>query len=342
MGGSSSKENSSVEYTTKLYFDVKNELLPIVYDDIYNITFGGMEKLHPFDSCKWGNIINILTEKGFLTKSKVIHPKEASEEDLLVVHTPRYLNSLKYSATVAMITEIFPVAMIPNFIVQRKLLSHLRYQVGGSVIAAKVAVERGWAINIGGGFHHCSSDSGGGFCVYADITLAIKFLRQHVESINRVMIIDLDAHQGNGHEHDFLNDSDVYIIDAYNAYIYPQDYAARKGITRAIELEMYTKDKVYLELITKNIDAALVEFETDFILYNAGTDILENDPLGALSVSPQGIIKRDEIVFEAAKRKNIPIAMVTSGGYQHCTAQVIADSIVNLNEKGFLLQNISF
>jgi len=81
---------------------------------------------------------------------------------------------LQWSAVVAQITEVPPVALIPNFIVQKSILSPLRFQTGGSIIAGKLAIHHGWAINIGGGFHHCSSDRGGGFCAYADITLLIK------------------------------------------------------------------------------------------------------------------------------------------------------------------------
>lgn len=339
MGKSPSKDVDK-KYSTELYFEVDEKTLPIVYNDVYNITFGGLEKLHLFDACKWGNIINILTKKGFLKRETIIHPKEASHDDLLFVHTERYLNSLRYSATVAMITEIIPVAMIPNFIVQKRLLKNFRYHVGGTVMAAKAAVERGWAINVGGGFHHCSSDSGGGFCVYADITIAIRMLQRHNNTIKNVMIVDLDAHQGNGHEHDFMNDESVYIMDVYNASIYPGDVKAQQGINRKIELKMYTKDKRYLDLVKIHIEEALDEFQADFILYNAGTDILENDPLGCLSITPGGIIERDQIVFEAAIKRGIPITMVTSGGYQRCTAEVIADSILNLNEKGFIPHSI--
>lgn len=95
--------------------------------------------------------------------------------------------------------------------------------------AAKLALERGWSINIGGGFHHCSSARGGGFCAYADISLGIMFLRK-MKLIKKAMIVDLDAHQGNGHERDFINmQKDVYILDVYNREIYPHDgYAKRK------------------------------------------------------------------------------------------------------------------
>ncbi|XP_011915627.1 PREDICTED: histone deacetylase 11 isoform X3 [Cercocebus atys] len=182
-------------HTTQLYQHVPETRWPIVYSPRYNITFMGLEKLHPFDAGKWGKVINFLKEEKLLSDSMLVEAREASEEDLLVVHTRRYLNELKWSFAVATITEIPPVIFLPNFLVQRKVLRPLRTQTGGTIMAGKLAVERGWAINVGGGFHHCSSDRGGGFCAYADITLAIKFLFERVEGISRATIIDLDAHQ---------------------------------------------------------------------------------------------------------------------------------------------------
>ncbi|XP_031238439.1 histone deacetylase 11 isoform X3 [Mastomys coucha] len=214
-------------HATQLYQHVPEKRWPIVYSPRYNITFMGLEKLHPFDAGKWGKVINFLKEEKLLSDSMLVEAREASEEDLLVVHTRRYLNELKWSFVVATITEIPPVIFLPNFLVQRKVLRPLRTQTGGTIMAGKLAVERGWAINVGGGFHHCSSDRGGGFCAYADITLAIKFLFERVEGISRATIIDLDAHQGNGHERDFMGDKRVYIMDVYNRHIYPGDRFAK-------------------------------------------------------------------------------------------------------------------
>ncbi|KAG6483263.1 hypothetical protein ZIOFF_059905 [Zingiber officinale] len=218
---------------SKLYLDVPASKVPLVYSSSYNIAFFGIEKLfkllpvngvndfdivgdylnllfhenwHPFDSSKWGRICQFLIKEGYLVMNKTVEPLEASEEDLLVVHSETYLSSLKSSLTVATITELAPVAMLPNCILQKKVLHPFRMQVGGSIVAAKLAKERGWAINIGGGFHHCSAEKGGGFCAYADISLCIHFAFVRL-NITRVMIIDLDAHQGNGHEIDFSNDS---------------------------------------------------------------------------------------------------------------------------------------
>ncbi|KAM7132906.1 histone deacetylase 11 isoform 2-T6 [Molossus nigricans] len=188
----------------------------------------------------------------------------------------------------------------------------------------------------GGGFHHCSSDRGGGFCAYADITLAIKFLFERVEGISRATIVDLDAHQGNGHERDFMGDQRVYIMDVYNRHIYPGDRFAKQAIRRKVELEWGTEDDEYLGKVERNLERALQEHPPDVMVYNAGTDILEGDRLGGLSVSPQGIVKRDELVFRVARGRRVPILMVTSGGYQKRTARIIADSILNLFDLGLI------
>nr|BAB15127.1 unnamed protein product [Homo sapiens]CAG33622.1 HDAC11 [Homo sapiens] len=203
-------------------------------------------------------------------------------------------------------------------------------------MAGKLAVERGWAINVGGGFHHCSSDRGGGFCAYADITLAIKFLFERVEGISRATIIDLDAHQGNGHERDFMDDKRVYIMDVYNRHIYPGDRFAKQAIRRKVELEWGTEDDEYLDKVERNIKKSLQEHLPDVVVYNAGTDILEGDRLGGLSISPAGIVKRDELVFRMVRGRRVPILMVTSGGYQKRTARIIADSILNLFGLGLI------
>ncbi|XP_060084846.1 histone deacetylase 11-like [Ylistrum balloti] len=319
-----------------LYVDVKPSQWPIIYSPEYNIGFLGLEKLHPFDAGKWGKVYQFLKDHGMIRDDTTVRPREASEEDLLVVHTKQYINDLKWSVNVASITEVPPVALIPNFIVQRKVLRPFRYQTGGTILAGKLAMDRGWSVNIGGGFHHCSSTRGGGFCAYADLTLSIKFLFDKVENVSKVMIVDLDAHQGNGHERDFMTDDRVYIMDVYNRGIYPHDGYAKRAIKRKVELQHFTEDVTYLGLVDRNMDQALNEFTPDIIVYNAGTDILEGDPLGNLSVTPEGIVERDQIVFTKAHSRGIPIMMVTSGGYQKTTARIIANSIINLRQKNLI------
>ncbi|XP_047538953.1 histone deacetylase 11 [Vanessa atalanta] len=320
---------------TSLYIDIRDDQWPLVYDEKYNVSFCGFEKLHVFDAKKWRNIIQYLLEANFITQECLVKPLEAKENDLLVVHTKKYLKSLKWSGKVAMIAEVPVVACLPNILVQRAYLKPMRLQTGGSVLAGKLALERGWAINVGGGFHHCSAGRGGGFCAYADITLLIKNLVVH-RNVQNAMIVDLDAHQGNGYQRDFLGVPEVYIMDMYNRHIYPKDEEAKRAIRRKIELGNKVEDLEYMLKLRKNLKAALKEFKPDILVYNAGTDVLDSDPLGHMRISEVGIIKRDEFVFEICKEKEIPVVMLTSGGYLRKTARIIADSIMNLKNKGLI------
>jgi histone deacetylase 11 len=102
-----------------------------------------------------------------------------------------------------------------------------------------------WSINLSGGYHHASTSTGGGFCVFPDITLAVHYIRTRMNK-NKIMIIDLDAHQGNGYERDFLKDDNVFIVDSYNPNIYPKDEVAKKAINLLLPVANYTSDEDYL------------------------------------------------------------------------------------------------
>uniref|UniRef100_A0AC34QUF8 Histone deacetylase domain-containing protein n=1 Tax=Panagrolaimus sp. JU765 TaxID=591449 RepID=A0AC34QUF8_9BILA len=312
---------------------------PIVYSDNYNITCYGIEKLHPFDSEKWRKVFNILKDHGWLTNDNIYHPKEALEEDLLILHEKKYLKLLKCPCLAAKAIEVGVVAFLPSFLINKKLLQPMRYHVGGTVLSSYLALKHGWSINIGGGFHHASSNSGGGFCIYNDLSIAILFLLNDStlkKKIKKVMIVDLDAHQGNGHERDFKTDKRVYIFDMFNYKIYPRDQEAKEGISKAIRLTSYTEDREYLNLLKKNLPEAITEFQPDIIFYNAGTDCYEDDPLGCLSLTKNGIIERDEYVFKTSRKNKMPIIMVTSGGYTNESAGIIAASLINLKEKNII------
>lgn len=152
--------------------------LPIVYHKAYNVQFYGLEKLHSFDSCKFKKVVNGLQRRGVLNFQQLAQPKEVGLDVLLDVHTEEYLNSLHSSSLkVAQVTELAPLAMLPNHLNQQHVIKPMRYHVGGSMLAAGLAVEHGWAINLGGGMHHAHRDNGGGWCPYDDIMLAIRKVR---------------------------------------------------------------------------------------------------------------------------------------------------------------------
>ncbi|GMT09026.1 hypothetical protein PFISCL1PPCAC_323 [Pristionchus fissidentatus] len=320
---------------SNLFPSIAIDQCPVVFHPEYDISFFGLEKYHPFDAGKWGTVFRLLEEWGLVSPTTVVHPEEATRRDLLIVHTSRYLNSLYSPCVCARIFEMNFLCLMPYFVTNKYLLRKMRLQVGGTVAACRLALERNWAINIGGGFHHASSNAGGGFCVYADITLAVRMLLT-LNLVKRVLIVDVDAHQGNGYERDFIGDARVFILDMFNPKIYPKDSKAEEAISRMVHIDADMPTDRYLESLFDNLDTVLGEFEADLIVYNAGTDSLEGDPLGRLELTPECIMKRDEIVFQLAKDHATPIAMLTSGGYQKNNAQVIAESIKNLHTRGLI------
>ncbi|CAB3396861.1 unnamed protein product [Caenorhabditis bovis] len=307
----------------------------IVYHENYNISAFGIEKLHPFDSFKWKRVIDFLKEWNLIKDSSIISPDEPNTDVFLKVHSPQYLKSLRNPYKAASIVEVFFVVFIPPCVIESRLLKPMRLQVGGTIEASYLALTHQWAINVGGGFHHASAESGGGFCFYADITIALKMLFDD-KLIEHAIIVDVDAHQGNGHETDFAEDDRVYIFDMFNPSVYPHDDEAKRNIDMPIYVDRHTTDESYLSLLRKKLSKSLELKKFDIMIYNAGTDCLDGDPIGGLCLSPQCIISRDETVFELAKSRNIPIVMLTSGGYQKNNAYIIARSIENLNLKNFI------
>ena len=311
-------------------FSLPAAKLPVFFRDEYNIRFFGLEKMHPFDSQKYGRIFSELSSKRLINAQNTIAPPMLSDEMLLTVHPKEYLSQIENSMQLLKILEIPVVGILPWRLTHRHVLTPMRYATSGTILAAKAAFQHGWAINLGGGFHHAHAKEGGGFCVFADITLAIRNLREAAGRPLKVMIIDLDAHQGNGHERDFLGDKDPFIFDAYNPSIYPNDLEAKSAISLRMHTPVSMSDEFYLEDLKKSFKEAGDRFSPDFILYNAGTDIMSGDPLGMLDISAEGILKRDEMVFRWARDRKVPIAMVLSGGYQQSNAPAIASSIENL------------
>jgi len=312
---------------------VKAEHLPVIYTRKFNISFYGLEKLQNFDSSKYLNIIQELYTKKVLAKHQLIKPAcIPSFEHLQIAHSKEYLNSLNSSTKIGDLTEIGMYEHVPNFLLRSKVLTPMLYGVAGTILAAKVALDRGFCINLSGGYHHASGNEGGGFCVYSDITISLRHIRKNYPHIKNIMIIDLDAHQGNGFERDKMEskDANLFIVDVYNRNIYPGDEEAKAAIDISCELKSWVADVEYLKTLRQALDIAFEKFTPQIIYFNAGADVLASDPLGLLNISAEGLIKRDEMVFKEAKQRNIPIVMTLSGAYQKVNAKVVADSIANI------------
>ncbi len=316
--------------------------IPIIYHPSYDIGFFGLEKLHPFDSKKYGKVFNFLKNKYKFADDQIYKPDLVSEKDLLLVHSVDYLRKLEQSNYVSQIAEMGALSYMPNFLLQRNLLDPMKYATQGTVLGAELALKSGWAINLSGGYHHAKANSGEGFCFFADIPLAAYKLWQQPKYKNlKILIVDLDAHQGNGHESIFKDNPKIAVLDVYNRQIYPNDMQARKYIKYDYPVISNIKDKEYLELVKNGLEKAINTEKPELIIYNAGTDIFEKDPLGKMKISKKGIIERDFMVFKMAIERKIPILMVLSGGYTLESALIISESIESVIE-GILKKNNLF
>ncbi|MCK5536647.1 MAG: histone deacetylase, partial [Bacteroidales bacterium] len=260
--------------------------IPIIYSDNYNITLLGIQKLHPFDSEKYGRIVEYLIENSEIKKEQFYVPSKITNEELLTTHTQTYLDSLSDSKVVAQIAELGLLGIVPNFILQERLLDSVRYGTGGTVLGARLALEEGWAINLAGGYHHTKADSSSGFGFYADVPIAINKLWENNPEL-KVLIIDLDAHQGNGNEDIFKDDPRIFILDMYHENNYPGDDKVKKYIDFNIPVGSIDTQN-YLAIISKDIPSAIQKTQPDLIIYNAGTDVYAKDPLGKMNVSRGG------------------------------------------------------
>jgi histone deacetylase 11 len=301
--------------------------LPIVYHQSYDISMFGIEKIHPFDSTKYGKVYNALCKKLQLDERYFYAPEQQiADKDLLLVHGQAYLDSLYSSSVIERIAGVPLLRLVPNFLLQRCILKPMRYATAGTLLATDLAIKHGWAINLSGGYHHAKTDKGDGFCVFGDIQLTTKkVLEQHPDW--KILIVDLDAHQGNGYAEGLRDESRAFIFDMYSSFNYPHDTEQMERINYNFPVPLKTDDKEYLEILKTNLPIAIKEVNPNLIIYNAGTDIYASDPIGRLSVSREGVILRDQSVFGLAEDNQIPIVMLLSGGYTKESAGIIADSI---------------
>lgn len=309
--------------------EYKYEKIPIIYSKNYNIKLLGIQKLHPFDTEKPEKIYNYLKKQFKFSKEQFYEAEKISDKKLLEVHTQKYLSSLNKSKVIAETAELHALQYLPPALLKRKILRPIKFAVSGTLSGTEIAIKHGFAINLSGGYHHAKANSGEGFCFFADINLAVKKLKEK-HNINSIMIIDLDAHQGNGHESIIKDDTTIHIFDVYNKDIYPDDEDVKQYIDYNFPISINTKDTEYLTIIKEELPKAIKESKPDFIIYNAGTDIYKGDLLGMLSVSEKGIITRDEFVFKNAIDNKIPVLMLLSGGYSKKSADITAKSIENI------------
>ncbi|REJ91650.1 MAG: histone deacetylase [Planctomycetota bacterium] len=310
----------------------------VVYSRRYNIRFYGIERLHPFDSQKYGRAWRQL-RKCFGSSLRQIHvrpARSANRDELLLVHTTDYLAKLRDARYIAKALEVPAVRFLPGWAVDWHVLRPMRWATYGTILAAREALTHGFAVNLSGDYHHAKPDRGEGFSIYADAGIAVASLRrdQLIGDSDRIVFVDTDAHQGNGVCHTFMNDNRVFIFDVYNSRIYPNyDVEARKRIDCAIEITRSCTDSVYLQELHDRLPGFLdtaARTPVGLAVYNAGTDIFTGDPVGGLSISAEAILKRDLFVVDELRKRGIPTIMLLSGGYTRDSYRLVADSVIEL------------
>ena len=257
---------------------------------------------HKFPINKFGELANYLIKKKIV---KNFHkPYPCSDETLKRAHSESYINHIKNKTLDRSgIKKIgFPLV---DSVIKRSLVA-----TGGTVLASKLAINNGLACNTAGGSHHANFEEGAGYCVFNDVAVAAQYLLDRGLA-GRILIIDLDVHQGNGNSDIFKDNRNVFTFSMHSKTNYP----AKKSISDLdVELDDNTEDKEYIKILKFYLNQ-LNQENFDYIFYIAGVDIHFNDRLGKLKISDEGIKERDELVTENFFSKGIPLCGVLGGGY---------------------------
>jgi len=272
---------------------------------------------HVFPLQKYRLVYEHLLSMG-ARREDFLRPRPATDEDLLLVHSARYVKHVKAGTLSPAEVQALELRFSPD-LVRFALLS-----VGGTVLAARRALEDGLALHIGGGFHHAFRDHGEGFCVLNDVAVGVEKMIAEKRA-GRVMTVDCDLHQGNGTASIFQGRQDVFTFSIHQMDIYPSEKPAG---TLDAGLWSGDGDARYLAELRSHIPRIYKEFRPDLILYLAGADPYEKDQLGGLRLTEAGLRERDRVVIEGARRLRIPVAVLLAGGY----AQEIEDTVrIHLN-----------
>ena len=260
---------------------------------------------HRFPMEKYRLLRELLLERGVLAPSSLSASAPVSREDLGRVHTARYLDAL-WTGTLSE-AEVRRL----GFPWSQELLLRSRASVGGTVGAARAALEEGVSGNLAGGTHHAFADHGEGYCVFNDIAVAIRVL-QAEKRIECAVVVDLDVHQGNGTAAVFEGDDSVFTFSLHGEHNFP---FRKQRSSRDVGLPDGTGDSAYLDVLATHLPEVLEAAGADILFYQAGVDPLAEDSLGRLSLTHAGMRERDRMVLEAAWHRGLPLVLTLGGGY---------------------------
>jgi len=266
---------------------------------------------HVFPTEKYRLVHQALLEDGDIPAERFLAPEACSREDLLLVHSEEYVRDLlAFQHTARTRSSELPIS---EPIIRANLLG-----TGGTILCCRRALRDGLSMNLAGGFHHAFADHAEGFCYLNDIAIAIRRVRADGRA-ERVAVVDLDVHQGNGTAFIFLSDPSVFTFSMHQENLYP---AKQPGMLD-VALEDGLGDEDYLRLLDAHLPEVLDAFRPDLVVYLAGADTLKGDQLGGLALTLDGLRKRDERVIGNCLRRKIPVAGVLGGGYARNTQDTV-------------------
>jgi acetoin utilization deacetylase AcuC-like enzyme len=295
----------------------------VTWSEATRIRAFGLESLHPFDIGKMDRMAAHLVDQGLLGWSDFAVGTEPDRAALEQVHTPSYLDSLTDPAVLSTAIEF----KLPGFLgaetLDARVLRPFRLGVGGTVVAARHAASGGLGINLAGGYHHAQPTLGHGFCLYNDVAVAVAMLR--AEGFDgTVLIVDTDAHQGDGNHAAFATDPGVVTYSVHQGELFP--YPKVPGdLDRP--LLGGTGDAEFLEVLDADLRGLVEAHEPDLMVHVAGADVLSDDPLAGLALSPEGLTARDALVQGHARSAGAGLLYVLGGGYGPSAAAAQGASI---------------
>ncbi len=260
---------------------------------------------HRFPMSKYEVLPEQLIHEGTIGEGNLFMPGKVDERWISGVHDKAYWERLSAQA-------LTPKEMRrTGFTMSQALVDREVTIVQGTLACTAYALQYGIAMNIAGGTHHAFTNRGEGFCLLNDIAIAANYLLVNKQA-RKILVVDLDVHQGNGTAEIFANEPRVFTFSMHGAHNYP---LVKETSDRDVGLPDGADDRLYLSTLDRELKALIDKTEPDFIFYQSGVDILETDALGRLGVSQAGCRQRDSMVFRLAKQNGIPVVASMGGGY---------------------------
>ena len=272
------------------------------YSDLFDFP---LPEGHRFPKQKYSLLRRRVTEEGLISPQDLHIPNAATDDEILLVHTPEYLEKVNTGKLTDKEIRRFGLPWTPQ------LVQRAKRTTGGTIEACRAGLKDGIAINLSGGTHHAFADHAEGFCLLNDVAIAARVL-QFEELVQRIVIIDCDVHQGNGTASIFTGESTLFTFSIHGEKNFP---LRKEKSDLDIALKDNTKDDSFLDALILGVKYALEYSQAEMVIYVSGADAFVDDQLGRLSLSKTGLAQRDHIIYNQCQKAGLPIAVVMAGGY---------------------------